>query len=139
MIPVDQTTFGVPEGNCFSACVASILELPIARVPFFMHGDWWTNFCAWCVEHRVVATYRGRLSDGTPPPAPPGYSIWTGLSPRAAPEEERYHAVVALDGALVHDPHVGDRRGVLDVLDYVTVAWETQRPLSAEEQCSAPA
>ena len=32
MKPVDQTSFGFPGGNCFSACVASILELPIDDV-----------------------------------------------------------------------------------------------------------
>jgi hypothetical protein len=36
MLPVDQTTFGHPGGNCFSACVASLLELPIEEVPYFM-------------------------------------------------------------------------------------------------------
>lgn len=38
MKPIDQTTFGVPGGNCFSACVASLLELSIDDVPYFM-GD----------------------------------------------------------------------------------------------------
>jgi hypothetical protein len=43
MKSVDQTTFG-PNGNCFSACVASLLELPIDAVPFFMSaGDGWYN------------------------------------------------------------------------------------------------
>ncbi len=37
MKPVNQTLFGDGNGNCFTACVASILELPIEAVP---------NFCA---------------------------------------------------------------------------------------------
>ena len=118
MTPVDQTTFAA-EGNCFSACVASILDLPIERVPWFMgpveNGKgWWDRFCAWCDANGVRTTY-----NGDPTNVPAGYAIMTGRSPRSS----RYHAVVALDGAMVHDPHVGDRRGVLDVLDWITVEW----------------
>ncbi len=41
MKPVDQTTFGHPGGNCFSACVASLLEMSVDQVPYFMgHDDW---------------------------------------------------------------------------------------------------
>lgn len=44
MKPVDQTTFGFPGGNCFSACIASLLEMPLDDVPYFMHGDWYDAF-----------------------------------------------------------------------------------------------
>lgn len=33
MIPVEQTIFTPPHGNCHAACIASILELPIEKVP----------------------------------------------------------------------------------------------------------
>jgi hypothetical protein len=32
VIPVFQTKFGMPYGDCFAACVASILEMKIADV-----------------------------------------------------------------------------------------------------------
>ena len=38
MKPVDQTLFGEAEGNYQAACLASILELPLDRVPNFC-GD----------------------------------------------------------------------------------------------------
>ena len=124
VIPVDQTTFG-SEGNCFSACVASILELPISEVPQFMtvaglnDGDglaWWDRFTTWCRDRGVEFAYFGDVNG----PPPPGYSIKSGTSPRCA---TRKHAVVVLDGELAHDPRGDDRRGVLDLLDYITVAW----------------
>src|SRR5580700_3839101 len=34
MQPVDQSTFGA-WGNCLSACIASILEIPLDEVPLF--------------------------------------------------------------------------------------------------------
>ena len=45
MIPVYQTAFGGPDsptpGDCFRACVASILELPINEVPHFCATEEW--------------------------------------------------------------------------------------------------
>jgi len=35
MKPVDQTAFGPSKGNCLSASIASLLELPIEDVPLF--------------------------------------------------------------------------------------------------------
>jgi hypothetical protein len=42
MRPVKQTVFG-KGGNCFAACVASLLEIPVKNVPNFCHdhGDHW--------------------------------------------------------------------------------------------------
>ena len=33
MKPIDQTRFGMPFGNCYEACLASLLELPLNDVP----------------------------------------------------------------------------------------------------------
>lgn len=38
MTPVAQTILKPPTGNCFAACVASILELPVATVPNMYEG-----------------------------------------------------------------------------------------------------
>lgn len=35
MIGVHQTVLTVPGGNCFEACIASLLEVPIDAVPYF--------------------------------------------------------------------------------------------------------
>lgn len=125
MRPVDQTKFGPVEGNCFSACVASILEISIDDVPQFMVGVWLDNLRDWCAARGLRATYwpsrgwaeaNGEKFLGVPT----GYSIMTGESPR---HPGVFHSVVALDGAMVHDPNPS-RAGVLhdvDCHDFVTL------------------
>jgi hypothetical protein len=120
MIAVDQTTFGFPGGNCFSACIASLLEIALDDVPYFMSepdSEWYDRFRAW-LEGRgwypLCLQY-----DGERPT--PGLHILSGLSPRAADgaDPERYqHSVVARGRKIVHDPHpsrdgLRDRRDVI--------------------------
>ena len=107
MKPVMQTVTGT-SGNCFSACLASILELPIEAVPNFCDaGDddssYWNACRAWLRQFGLgiitltftdAAQWRHlRLS---------GYHIVSGPSPRL---EGMHHATVWHDGAMVHDPH----------------------------------
>ena len=111
MQAIDQTTFGEGLGNCFSACVASILELPIEEVPFFGADElWWTRFAEWlearnlypvCLKHR-------------PGRAPVGYHILSGKSPRG----EFMHSVVAKGEDIVHDPHPS-RANIQDRVDTI--------------------
>lgn len=52
---IDQTTFGdgadgTEPGNCFAACLASLLGVPLAAVPnFALAGEegWWRELQAW--------------------------------------------------------------------------------------------
>ena len=85
MRPVDQTTFGVPGGNCFSACVASLLSLPIDEVPYFMGADdWFAYFEDWLGSrgHYPLCFHVAQYT-------PPGLHILSGRSPRGP------HSVVA--------------------------------------------
>ena len=128
MIPVFQDMSVVNDGcgNCFNACVASILELPLRevapihpRLPEFDDGipkrqatvlrlkanqNWHDEWDAWLAE-------RGLELVTHPPSSPPkGYSIASGRSSRTYPvwhqkEGQRiHHSVVAFDGVPVHDP-----------------------------------
>jgi hypothetical protein len=103
MKPVDQTTFGPRDGNCFSACIASILELPISEVPWFMGGqdDRWMerNLLPWLAPRGLYAICFGLR--GPDDWVPPGYYIVGGESARGG----CLHSVVALAGKTVHDPH----------------------------------
>ena len=103
MIPVDQTTFGFPGGNCFSACVASLLECPIDGVPYFMGSTrWWEDFERWLLPlgyYPILVPIDGTW-------APPGLHILSGTSDRGA-----RHSVVARGREIVHDPHP-DRSGL---------------------------
>lgn len=114
MKPVDQTTFGFPGGNCFSACVASLLEIPIDEVPYFMGdhleddgGAWFERFNAWLRERGWWSVCFKLDSDWRPA----GYHILSGKSPRAGERRYALHSVVALGGDIVHDPHP-DRDGI---------------------------
>jgi hypothetical protein len=55
---VNQTLFGKGVGNCFAACVASILEVPLESLPHFCvdyPDPWYEHFLEWCDEHGVCA------------------------------------------------------------------------------------
>ena len=110
MSPVDQTTYGPTHGNCISACLASILEVPIETVPSFVDTYWWERFVGWLAAQGLAAT----SVEGT---IPPGYAIAFGPSTRLA---DRGHACVALDGVIVHDPHPS-REGLPIVFHYVVL------------------
>lgn len=117
MKPVDQNRFGAGEGNCFSACVASILELDLDDVPFFMgEPDWGEALLKWCASRGIIVDFSTQF------PAPAGeFCIVGGRSPRLP---EGGHAVIMRDGALIHDPHP-DRTGIVgEPWDWITLRTE---------------
>jgi hypothetical protein len=92
VIPLDQTT----PYNCMTACIASVLELPIRAVPFFIAGH---DGRAW-VRARAWLAARGLEAVDVPHGFGPRYTLFRGYSPRGT-----RHCVVAYDGEIVHDPH----------------------------------
>ena len=104
MKPVDQTKFGQHHGNCFAACVASILEIPIEVIPELPGDNTWTFVFREWLKPLGFTCYTLTLGDDD---VAQGYTIMAGMSPRG----KWLHAVVALDGVMVHDPHP-DRTGV---------------------------
>jgi hypothetical protein len=98
MMRIYQSRHG-NRGNCFEACLASILEIPLDQVPdlslyedsWDLELDRWLKVRGWdtiIVTGPVVALVRA-----------PAISV--GPSPRGG----CYHAVVTLNGKLTHDPH----------------------------------
>lgn len=47
MKPVEQTKLTYPDGNCFAACVATLLELPLEAVPDFKGDGWYDAWLEW--------------------------------------------------------------------------------------------
>jgi len=122
MRPVDQTTYGIHDGDCFSACVASILEISIEDVPLFLgpHGD---AFLPWLADRGLSASlYERRRGDRVPR----GFSIAGGPSERFA---GRMHACVALDGIVVHDPHPSRDGLPSGVTEYVVIHGPGREPM----------
>lgn len=108
---VDQEHFHDPDtgavGDCWRACIASVIGCPTAEVPHFVrdHGaEWFEATNAWLAErfgetvvYAPVETWPPDLSTRRP------YVILNGGSPRG----EFAHCVVAdaATGDIVHDPH----------------------------------
>ena len=113
MVPVEQTRLSPDEGgNCHAACIASILECPLEDVPQLLPGDAvsdaaWDEYRprlnAWLRERNLIELY---FSAGDWKPT--GYAI-AGVKSVRFPGFE--HAVVALNGEIVWDPHPGRADG----------------------------
>lgn len=111
MKPVEQTRLNAHDGNCHAACIASILEVPLEAVPQPTVMEM-ADFEGWaCYLERVRREFLHPrnlhdmtfgVRDGLGQLVRPlGYSILCAASPRTGGA----HAVVALDGAIVFDPH----------------------------------
>lgn len=109
MRPVDQTVFTVPGGNCFSASLASLLEITVEDVPYFMaHEDWAAAVNTWLSPRGLMLVWvplvifldeqEIRLRDEPPP----GLHVLSGDLPGGI-----QHAVVARGRQIVHDPLPG--------------------------------
>lgn len=113
MKPVLQTMFydaTAPKerqrGNCLTAVVASLLELPIENVPNFVQchvdtdggEDWWASLLTFVERHGYHVQYvkPAELPLGT-------YYTAAGVSPRG--DGSIRHIVICQDGRMVHDPH----------------------------------
>lgn len=109
MTPVFQTAFYDEEkgtkGNCFEACLASILDMAMEQMPkISLAGEKWHGLFYRFMETlpqydfegygdaRVLLTY----------PGIDGYIICSGQSPRHA---KITHGVIYKNGLMVHDPH----------------------------------
>ena len=105
MKPVMQTDFG-QFGNCFSACLASLFELPLEKVPNFFtvagpydDAAWWAAVRDW-LRPRGYGIMFNNLRDPEHLKLFEGYFIVSGKSSRNVD-----HATIWKDGVMVHDPH----------------------------------
>jgi hypothetical protein len=126
---VEQTTFGVPTGNCFAAAVASILELdfiPDIDPSIQDEAEWrrqWTEFFSSIGYEWDAITWDDNWNY-----SPKGFSI---ASVQLAPGV--LHAIVCQDGVPVHDPLPGMPFLKLtsdEQRKYEIVAFTRMRPLT---------
>jgi hypothetical protein len=111
MKPVKQTDTSPTDGNCFAACVASLLEQDLESVPnFCAEKEWVKLFDEYlAVRGMFHVTVRLKASDKPVlyPMSADGLVILSGPSPRG----EFLHSIIArFDTAennfvMVHDPH----------------------------------
>ncbi|WP_458317138.1 hypothetical protein [Mycolicibacterium brisbanense] len=106
-------------GDCWRACIASVIGCPITEVPHFVrdHGTEWfeatnTWLTAQCGETVLYAPGEPWAADELSTITRRPYIILNGGSPRG----EFAHCVVAdvATGAVVHDPHPS-RNGITSI------------------------
>jgi len=124
MKPVMQTKFGDKKGNCFAACLASLLEISIEEIPdFFNKKEYWTKTCNDFLKTKgfCFVDINFDSSEMSYWILRSGYSIVTGSSPR----HNCLHAVVAYQGEIVHDPHP-DKTGIVEakMIGYICLRCE---------------
>lgn len=108
MTPVRQNVLwskdAIGNGNCFTTCLASLLDLPLWMVPpfeqMFGRDDRRLRIEQWL--ERFFHTTLVRRSDHEPKELPLFY-IASGRAARGV-----YHSVIYSNGSLVHDPHYSD-------------------------------
>jgi hypothetical protein len=128
MKPVIQKSVNGKHGDCFGACIASILELD--EWPTFFNdnkGDWISQWNRWLGKYGLEVVF---VQPGHP--APLGYSI---MQIKSVNISDGYHAVVWKgegyygDGQVVHDPSPLKHPD-----DYVPTGWFVLALLDAGRQ-----
>ncbi len=115
MIPIDQTKFGMPNGNCMAACIASILEIPIETVKIKESDSWYKDVNGWLhTEHGLALMTVTKI-----PYWFKGYLILCGVSPRNI-EHATVGQVVEGVATIVHDPHPS-RDGIADITEIMVL------------------
>jgi hypothetical protein len=124
MIPVYQTIFSDESkgihGNCFPACLASLLETTIEEIPQFqtMETNWFPQLWEFLLKHGYEFKGTGKKEDiQTYNIGISGYYIVNGSSPRGI---KRGHAIVYYNGMPIHDPHPKGGN-VLEVWNYLMI------------------
>ena len=114
MTPVKQSKLyspqGIHHGNCYAACLASLLDLPLWMVPpfeeMFARGDWRSRTDEWL--KRIFNLKLVRV-EGHNQAELPEFYIANGPSARGV-----HHSVIYSKGQLVHDPHYSNE-GITEV------------------------
>lgn len=112
MKPQHQTIFG-PNGNCWAACVATILDLDLATLPNFCaepSDGWLERFNEWLAPRGYFGLMlKANMLMGWRSPT---VTIAGGTAARGY-----QHACVYDANGLAFDPHP-DGTGLIEVLDY---------------------
>jgi hypothetical protein len=124
MIPVLQDSFyddstdeGKTRGNCWSAAIASLVEVSLSEVPNFVQDDdnggedWW-DATMWWLDSRGLVMKRHYLDEVQPDE----YYLVTGSSYRF----DVGHAVIYRGWNLAHDPYP-DGMGVGRIYDIYSI------------------
>lgn len=132
MFKVDQTTFGgkdaplEQQGNCFQACVATVLQMPLEEA-FDARQDaddkWFDEFVKWLEQYGLGCIW---IETTLEKPAP--CSAFRGIHIAECMSKTLYqgenHVVVINDGLLFHDPnpHAKEQGNIQGVYIFVPLS-----------------
>lgn len=125
MIPVFQTVLGAERGNCFAACLASILELSLDAIPGHDGCDngrdeEWRAIYTDFLNGLGFGWFDAKIFDDEYLKQLKGFMLGTVQFPGST----SLHAVVLKDGAIIHDPIPGSPAiGAALRVDSVTVLY----------------
>lgn len=109
MTPIKQTKFYNKElntrGNCLTACIASLFDMNIEDVPFFIEEPDYPYNVEHFIENNgyklegtgILSKIKEEYKDFN---GIDGYYIAVGMGNRGV-----YHCCIYKDGEMVHDPH----------------------------------
>ena len=119
MKPVNQTIFTNLQtgeiGNCFEACLASLLELPLEAVPRFERLKYTRRAAQRFAKKNG---YRLKRHFGLPPSSFRDYVIgcfWTPFSDKIV------HCVIWRNGKVIHDPRGKKKIPLVKMAGYYTL------------------
>lgn len=113
-LPRENINPSIDNGNCFAACLASFLELPLKVIPRFQDlpkdSNWFLTF------HQLLGSQEYIL-DGISYVTPPeGYCIASGPIAEGIGE----HTCIYFNGKLFHDPNPNGK-GLKSVSHYLII------------------
>lgn len=123
MIPVFQTKFG-HQGSCFTACIASILEISLNDLPNFVEYNekWILKLWDFLEPKGLTYTSVNWKANSPPERIPAGYHLINGYAPRGF-----RHSVIGFRGVMIHDPFPRGN-GLITVED-----WGVIHPLDQDD------
>lgn len=115
MRPVKQSILHDPAngkyGDCLSACIASLLELPIEEMPHFCDGprpvNWQRDLNAW-LALRGLAFIEFGVGNSAEVMQTIGVDVYHTISGRSSRFPAEAHCVIGRNGAVVFDPSPDD-------------------------------
>lgn len=102
MKPVMQTFFGDKEGNCFSACIASLLEVEIDELKIPAALPDWYEIAQEVLKKHGYTMLQVILENNKAPDGLDVYFIATGYTNRY--DGKVLHSVIYRGNILTHDP-----------------------------------
>jgi len=127
MKPIKQKYFHIPNvqnGDCWRACIASVIECDINELPSMPIDESWSEYCQ-KMDKRLAELgwencqypVRRITEDLLASPDTNGYVLALGKSPRFNSSIERINHYVVWKNGIVHDPHP-ENQGIMDIIDF---------------------